>query len=147
MKKFDFKLDPLYKYRKNIEKEKQALVAEVSAEYNKEQAGIDNCIAKIHDGINIVDSIEENSEDYMSMALYLGDYISALNSQINIHQDNMAIIEVELKKRQEVLSEATRARRAVEILKEKKLLEHKKQNQKLEQANLDEWKREYVNKY
>ena len=41
MKKFDFKLEPLYKYRKNIEKEKQALVAEVSAEYNKEQMGIE----------------------------------------------------------------------------------------------------------
>lgn len=147
MKKFDFKLEPLYKYRKNIEKEKQALVAEVSAEYNKEQMGIDNCIAKINDSIHIVDSIEESSDDYMSMALYLGDYISALSSQIIIHQDNMATIEVELKKRQEVLSEATRARRAVEILKEKKLLEHKKQNQKLEQANLDDWKREYINKY
>ena len=41
MKRFDFKLKPLYKLRKNIEKKKQAEVAEVSALYNKEKEGKD----------------------------------------------------------------------------------------------------------
>lgn len=143
MKKFDFKLEPLYKLRKNIEKQRQAEVAEVSAEYNKERDGKENCLLKISDGIRIVDSMED-SEEMLNMSIYLGEYITALNSQIAIHEDNMAVISVELRKRQEILQEASKQRRAIEILKEKKLLEYKKIMNKEEQAKLDEWKKEYV---
>ena len=111
--------------------------------YNKERDGKDDCISKINDGIRIVDSMEDNNE-MLTMSIYLGEYISALNSQIAIHEDNMAEISVELRKRQEVLQEASRQRRAVELLKEKKLLEYKKLMNKEEQAKLDEWKKEYV---
>ena len=143
MKKFNFNLEPLYKLRKNIEKQRQAEVAEVSAEYNKERDGKDSCISKINDGIRIVDSIEDDNE-MLTMSIYLGEYITALNSQISIHEDNMAEISVELRRRQEILQEASRQRRAVELLKEKKLLEYKKMMNKEEQAKLDEWKKEYV---
>ncbi|WP_300753379.1 flagellar FliJ family protein [uncultured Brachyspira sp.] len=143
MKRFNFNLEPLYKLRKNIEKQRQAEVAEVSAEYNKERDGKDNCLFKISEGIRIVDSIEDDNE-MVSMSIYLGEYITALNSQISIHEDNMAEISVELRRRQEVLQEASRQRRAVELLKEKKLLEYKKLMNKEEQAKLDEWKKEYV---
>lgn len=143
MKRFNFKLEPLYKLRKNIEKQRQAEVAEVSAEYNKERDGKGNCIFKINDGIKIVDSIEDERE-MMNMSFYLGDYITALNSQIGLHENNMSIIEIELRKRQEILQEATNSRRAVEILKEKKLAEYKKLINKEEQSKLDEWKKEYI---
>lgn len=142
MKRFDFKLEPLYKFRKNIEKKKQAEVAEVSALYNKEKEGKDNCILKINDGIKIVDSIEDTSE-MINMSIYLGEYMLALNSQIAIHDRKMSEIGIELRKRQNVLQEATRQRRAVEILKEKKLLEYKKLMNKEEQSKLDEWKNDY----
>ena len=142
MKRFDFKLEPLYKLRKNIEKKKQAEVAEVSALYNKEKEGKDNCIVKINDGIKIVDSIEDTSE-MINMSIYLGEYMLALNSQIAIHDRKMSEIGIELRKRQNVLQEATRQRRAVEILKEKKLLEYKKLMNKEEQSKLDEWKNDY----
>ncbi|PLV63143.1 flagellar FliJ family protein [Brachyspira pilosicoli] len=142
MKRFDFKLEPLYKLRKNIEKKKQAEVAEVSALYNKEKEGKDNCILKINDGIKIVDSIEDTSE-MINMSIYLGEYMLALNSQIAIHDRKMSEIGIELRKRQNVLQEATRHRRAVEILKEKKLLEYKKLMNKEEQSKLDEWKNDY----
>lgn len=144
MKRFSFKMEPLYRLRKNIEKQKQAEVAEVSAEYNKERDAKDNCIFKINDGIKIVDSIEDAGE-MMNMSFYLGDYISALNSQIGIHENNMDIIGIELKKRQDILQEAVNKRRAVEILKEKKLAEYKKLINKEEQTKLDEWKKEYIN--
>ena len=142
MKRFDFKLEPLYKLRKNIEKKKQAEVAEVSALYNKEEEGKDNCILKINDGIKIVDSIEDTSE-MINMSIYLGEYMLALNSQMAIHDRKMSEIGIELRKRQNVLQEATRQRRAVEILKEKKLLEYKKLMNKEEQSKLDEWKNDY----
>lgn len=143
MKRFDFKLEPLYKLRKNIERQKQAEVAEVSAQYNKESEGKDNCIFKIEDSIKIVDAIEDEKE-MINMSFYLGDYITALNSQIGLHENNMSIIEIELRKRQEILQEATNSRRAVEILKEKKLAEYKKLINKEEQSKLDEWKKEYI---
>ncbi|TXJ45180.1 flagellar FliJ family protein [Brachyspira pilosicoli] len=142
MKRFDFKLEPLYKLRKNIEKKKQAEVAEVSALYNKEKEGKDNCILKINDGIKIVDSIEDSSE-MINMSIYFGEYMLALNSQIAIHDRKMSEIGIELRKRQDILQEATKQRRAVEILKEKKLLEYKKLMNKEEQSKLDEWKNDY----
>lgn len=142
MKRFDFKLEPLYKLRKNIEKKKQAEVAEVSALYNREKEGKDNCILKINDGIKIVDSIEDSSE-MINMSIYLGEYMLALNSQIAIHDRKMSEIGIELRRRQNILQEATRERRAVEILKEKKLLEYKKLMNKEEQSKLDEWKNDY----
>ncbi len=143
MKRFDFKLEPLYKLRKNIERQKQAEVAEVSAQYNKESEGKDNCIFKIEDSIKIVDAIEDEKE-MINMSFYLGDYITALNSQIGLHEENMSIIGIELRHRQEILQEATNSRRAVEILKEKKLVEYKKLILKEEQSKLDEWKKEYI---
>ena len=143
MKRFDFKLEPLYKLRKNIERQKQSEVAEVSAQYNKEREGKDNCIFKIEDSIKIVDSIEDEKE-MINMSFYLGDYITALNSQIGLHEENMSIIGIELRHRQEILQEATNSRRAVEILKEKKLAEYKKLILKEEQSKLDEWKKEYI---
>lgn len=142
MKRFDFKLEPLYKLRKNIEKKKQAEVAEVSALYNKERDGKDNCILKINDGIKIVDSIEDSSE-MINMSIYFGEYMLALNSQIAIHDRKMSEIGIELRKRQDILQEATKQRRAVEILKEKKMLEYKKLMNKEEQSKLDEWKNDY----
>ncbi|WP_157150247.1 flagellar FliJ family protein [Brachyspira sp. SAP_772] len=142
MKRFDFKLEPLYKLRKNIEKKKQAEVAEVSALYNREKEGKDNCILKINDGIKIVDSIEDSSE-MINMSIYLGEYMLALNSQIAIHDRKMSEIGIELRRRQNILQEATKQRRAVEILKEKKLLEYKKLMNKEEQSKLDEWKNDY----
>ncbi len=142
MKRFDFKLEPLYKLRKNIEKKKQAEVAEVSALYNKEREGKDNCILKINDGIKIVDSIEDSSE-MINMSIYFGEYMLALNSQIAIHDRKMSEIGIELRKRQDILQEATKQRRAVEILKEKKMLEYKKLMNKEEQSKLDEWKNDY----
>ena len=142
MKRFDFKLEPLYKLRKNIEKKKQAEVAELSALYNKEKEGKDNCILKINDGIKIVDSIEDTSE-MINMSIYLGEYMLALNSQIAIHDRKMSEIGIELRRRQNILQEATRQRRAVEILKEKKMLEYKKLMNKEEQSKLDEWKNDY----
>ena len=142
MKRFDFKLEPLYKLRKNIEKKKQADVAEVSALYNKEREGKDNCILKINDGIKIVDSIEDSSE-MINMSIYFVEYMLALNSQIAIHDRKMSEIGIELRKRQDILQEATKQRRAVEILKEKKMLEYKKLMNKEEQSKLDEWKNDY----
>ena len=142
MKRFDFKLEPLYKLRKNIEKKKQAEVADVSALYNKERESKDNCILKINDGIKIVDSIEDSSE-MINMSIYFGEYMLALNSQIAIHDRKMSEIGIELRKRQDILQEATKQRRAVEILKEKKMLEYKKLMNKEEQSKLDEWKNDY----
>ena len=79
----------------------------------------------------------------INMSIYLGEYMLALNSQIAIHDRKMSEIGIELRRRQNILQEATRQRRAVEILKEKKLLEYKKLMNKEEQSKLDEWKNDY----
>lgn len=143
MKAFKFNLESLYKLRQNIEKKRQAELAVISAKYNKEREAKDNCILKIKDSMIKIDSIED-SKEMLDMSLYIGDYIMALKSQMNIHEKNMDNIGVELRKRQLVLQEASKDRRAVELLKEKKLEEYRKQLHKDEQSKLDEWKEDYI---
>lgn len=143
MKAFKFNLESLYKLRQNIEKKRQAELAVISAKYNKEREAKDNCILKIKDSMIKIDSIED-SKEMLDMSLYIGDYIMALKSQMNIHEKNMDNIGVELRKRQLVLQEASKDRRAVELLKEKKFEEYRKQLHKDEQSKLDEWKEDYI---
>lgn len=143
MKAFKFNLESLYKLRQNIEKKRQAELAVISAKYNKEREAKDNCILKIKDSMIKIDSIED-SKEMLDMSLYIGDYIMALKSQMNIHEKNMDNIGVELRKRQLVLQEASKDRRAVELLKEKKIEEYRKQLHKDEQSKLDEWKEDYI---
>lgn len=143
MKTFKFNLEPLYKLRQNIEKKRQAELAKVSVKYNKEKEAKDGCIFKMKDSMEKIDSLEDINE-MVNMSLYIGDYVMALRNQAKIHEKNMDTIGVELKKKQAILSEASKQRRAVELLKEKKFAEYKKELHKEEQAKLDEWKEDYA---
>ncbi len=139
MKAFRFELESLLVFRKNIEKQKQADVALISSKYNKEQMGKENCLSKINDSIQKVDSIE-NKDDMIENFMFVNDYISSLGGQIRLHEDNMQVINVELKKKQKILAKASADLKAVEMLKDKKLAEYKKEVIKEEQKIFDEWK-------
>jgi len=142
MKSFKFKLESLLKLRMNIEKKKQADVALVSSKYNKEQIGKEVCLDKIKDSSIYVDNIEDPSEMINTM-MQVSDYVFSLKAQIRNHEESMYKISIELREKQRILVDASRDRRAVEILKEKKFALHKKETLKEEQKMLDEWKSEF----
>lgn len=142
MKSFKFELESLLRLRINIEKKKQADVALVSSKYNKEQLGKEGCLEKIKDSSVYVDNIEDQDEMINTM-MKVSDYVVSLKAQINNHEESMQKISVELREKQRILVDASRDRRAVEILKEKKFALHKKETLKEEQKMLDEWKNEF----
>lgn len=142
MKSFKFELESLLKLRMNIEKKKQADVALVSSKYNKEQLGKEGCLEKIKDSSVYVDNIEDQDEMINTM-MKVSDYVVSLKAQINNHEESMRKISIELREKQRILVDASRDRRAVEILKEKKFALHKKETLKEEQKMLDEWKNQF----
>lgn len=142
MKAFKFNLEALYKYRKNIEKEKQAELAKVSSKYNKEKTEKEKCLSGIKHDILVFDNTQDKIEnsDMVQMYMAVSDYIVGLRYKIKTHEEKMDKISVELREKQRILSKATTDRRAVEILKEKKLREHKIMMLKEEQKTMDEYK-------
>lgn len=139
MKSFKFELESLLKLRGNIEKKRQAEVAIVSSKYNKEQMGKEACLNKIKESTVYIDDKLSESDVATSMIL-VSEYIFSLNAQIRSHEATMSKISVELREKQSILANASRDRRAVEILKEKKLALYKKEAIKEEQKMFDEWK-------
>lgn len=101
--------------------------------------GKENCLSKINDSISKVDSIE-NKYDMIEGFMFANDYISSLGGQIKLHENNMQVIDVELKKSQKILAKASADLKAVEMLKDKKIAEYKKEVIKEEQKIFDEWK-------
>ncbi len=142
MKPFKFELESLLKLRMSVEKKKQADVVLVSSKYNKELFGKESCLDKIKDSSIYVDNIEDQNDMINSMML-VSEYVFSLKAQIKNHESSMTRISVELREKQRILMEASRDRRAVEILKEKKLALYKKETLIEEQKMLDEWKSEF----
>lgn len=140
MKKFRFKLDALEKKRKHIEKEKQADLAKVSALYNREEALKELCLDSIKKNIRYIDSLDYKDENAMNILVQADMHSEALRMKANNHKKEMDKIRVELVRRQKILLDASKDRRAVEILREHKYKAYMKEFRKHQQSVLDNFR-------
>lgn len=138
MKSFKFNLESVYKVRKNTEKKKIAELAKVSSVYNKEMISRDLCFDNIKKTENTLDNIDTNSEEFINNMLFNGEYISLMQKAIKEHENKMDSMRYELDTKQKALAKAAADRRAVELIKEKRFMEYKKECLKEEQKELDE---------
>ena len=144
MKKFHFKLEALEKKRKQIEREKQSDLAKVSTLYNKEENYKSLCFETIKENISYSDNLDYTNEDDMNIIIQISESNFALHNRAEVHENNMNKIKPELIKRQKILAEASKQKRAVEILRERKYKEYKKYVLKEEQKILDDWSNEKI---
>ncbi len=140
MKKFVFKFEALEKKRAQIEKKRQGELSKVSALYNKEQVYKSQCLQTIKENIKYADNLDISDEDNMSIIMQTMNANFALRNRIKMHEGNMDKIKPELLKRQKILVEASKQKKAVEKLREKKYKEYKAYLLKEEQKNLDDYK-------
>lgn len=144
MKKFIFKLEALEKKRRHIERQKQADLAQVSALYNKEESYKTKCFDSIKENITYADALDYKNEDDINIIIQVSESNVALRNRIVSHEVNMDKIKPELLRKQKILAEASKQKRAVEILREHKYKEYKKYILKEEQKSLDEWSNDKI---
>lgn len=138
MKRFQFRLEKLLKLREREEEWKKQELAEVMGLYNKEEHGIHECMEGMKKNAEEVDAL--SPEEYNTVIFASDNYNSAMRAKIEGHKKQMRSLEPEIEKRRNALAEAVRNRRVVEIMKDKKIAEYKKELRKEEQAMLDEWR-------
>lgn len=136
MKKFKYKFQRLLDIRTYQEREQQFKFAEVYSEYLKTEN-------IINDSKNLKYDYFKNSSDYINNldidSLILRDKaIIGLKHKIQINNIKLQEQKYLVEKEREVLIDKSKKKKTLEILKEKKFDEFKKEAEKIESNELDE---------
>lgn len=140
MKKFEFKLQSLLKLREIEEQHKLAELAGVVSRYQENIAAMEKFKSESKHLLNRESQRLQQEQtldfDYMrSVSRYLG----MLRMKRNSAEKNLEGIAGELAKKQEEVAKYRTRRRAIEILKEKRIAEHKYEANREQQNQLDEF--------
>ncbi|WP_294393149.1 flagellar export protein FliJ [uncultured Clostridium sp.] len=130
--KFKFSLDKLLELRRDKEEESKRLFTESQREKRKLEEKIENLQNNYdkYKGIN-----EHEDVVYQKLKRY---YIQGLQNGIKAAQDELVTKNLEVDKRRRELVEKQIERKTVETLKEKKYNAFVKEQERVEQINLDE---------
>lgn len=130
--KFKFSLDKLLELRRDKEEESKRLFTESQREKRKLEEKIENLQNNYdkYKGIN-----EHEDVVYQKLKRY---YIQGLQNGIKAAQDDLVTKNLEVDKRRRELVEKQIERKTVETLKEKKYNAFVKEQERVEQINLDE---------
>ncbi len=136
-KRFIFRLEPVLRYRSQLEKEKQREFAAVQMEYNAKGDQIRDLNQRFVQVQNRFGQAKSGGSDvklWMSYQSYLNDI---KNSIFNCLAEQQKISQRLEQKRTELVR-AARERRVLEKLREKRFANHVRENDRLEQKELDE---------
>ena len=130
--RFKFSLDKLLDIRREKEEESKRLFTESQKEKRKLEKKID----ELKNNYNKYKGISENENvAYQKLKRY---YIQGLQIGIKTAKDDLLTKNLEVDRRRRELIEKQIDRKTVETLKEKRYKEFIKEEQRLEQINLDE---------
>ncbi|MEA3417366.1 MAG: flagellar export protein FliJ [Thermodesulfobacteriota bacterium] len=134
---FNFRLQPVLKYRKQLE---ERIMLEF-ADKKRNLACEKETLKKLRKGTaDLIFRLKKMCESKLSAAdasIYLS-YISHMKDKENHREEIIHQIGKELKEKRAKLVNASRKRRILEIIKEKKLKEYRSSLTKREQKELDE---------
>ncbi|RZB34909.1 MAG: flagellar FliJ protein [Desulfobacteraceae bacterium Eth-SRB1] len=134
---FNFRLQPVLKYRKQLE---ERIMLEF-ADKKRNLACEKETLEKLRKGTaDLISRLEKMGESKLSAAdasIYLS-YISHMKDEENYREKIICQIGKELEEKRTKLVNASRKRRILEIVKEKKLKEYRSSLTKGEQKELDE---------
>lgn len=118
MKKFVFKLEPLYEYRQRLEEVCKKEFRTANARLDEEESKL----AKLHDAYSAssgeIDAMKEKGAPVEELALYY-TYLTGLRNHIKGQEKIIAEFRTVLDRKRAELMEASRSKRVVEIMKEK----------------------------
>lgn len=137
VKPFQFRLEPLLKFRRIQEEQAQVLLAQATAQY---LAARDELVAReerLADHLIFWRQRQQESVTVGSLKM-LQDYNDKLISDISCQKQNVAAAESFRQECIRGLEEAARARKLVEKLREKRLRQYQAELLREEQKELDE---------
>lgn len=136
-KRFQFRLDPVLKYRERIEDDRKNAFGEAQGHVMKQQQSIEQIsTARSMEFDSISNLVQHNAAISRISDSYR--YLASLHVQ-RLHEENALrqLKEVAERKRQEYV-EARKKRRALEMLREKRKEEHRYELDREEQQMLDD---------
>ncbi len=139
MKKFHFRLESYLKIKKLKEQEKLGALAKVMAKVNKyhaDEAAYEEEYAKL---LQTQRGIFTEKAVAIHEVHSLYEFIDALRRRRDIATHNIALLQDELSEKRTAYNEARKARRTIEIIREKKWSEYKMELEKEEIAAMDDF--------
>lgn len=131
MKRFDFKLEPLYDYRKRIEDISKREFGSASARLDDEEVKLGKLREVYRASCAEIDGMKEKGSAMDEIALYY-DYLIGLKRHIAEQEGVIAEFRRALEVKRGELHEASKNKRVVEIMKEKSLGAHLREMNRLE---------------
>jgi len=132
-KPFVFPLEKVLDYRKKIEHQK----TEALSQSRKKKKELEKNLENIEDKKQII--INGNHKELTINQLSIStDYLTQINEDIEGEEHQINVAEKEIENRLGKLKSASKEKKAVEKLKERKFDEHKKNMKKLDRKKTDE---------
>lgn len=131
MKKFTFKLEPLYDYRQRIEDICKKEFNSASARLDDEEGKLEKLRDAYKSSSAEIDEMKERGASMQDITLYY-DYLIGMKRHIADQEKVIAEFRKVLEAKREELSEASKDKRVVEIIREKSLGAHLKEMNRLE---------------
>ena len=136
MRAFKFNLETILTLRKHEEDSVKYEMAGVNRRFERERGMMERLKKGLLEGLSSVTSRggESRSEEWLDA----GRYIESHNKSIQSQEKKLKVLEAEMEGMRVRLREAARRRRLLELLREKKLKEYRKESAKAEQDVQDE---------
>lgn len=136
-KRFAFRLEPVLRYRSQLENEKQREFAAVQTEYNAKEDQVRNLnqlFVQVQQRFGQAKTAGNDVKLWMSYQSYLNDIKNSIFNCLSEQQK----IRKRLEQKRAELVQAARRRRVLEKLREKRFADHVRENNRMEQKELDE---------
>jgi len=137
MRKFKFKLQPVLKHRQKKEDILKKELAEIRQLYEKEKQLLEQLKSKLAELQEELRVKQCSSVDASDIAV-CSNYIDRVQREIETQVSRVADIAKEVIKAQERLMQASRDKKVLEKLHDKKYEEHKQESERIEQGLIDE---------
>jgi len=131
MKKFDFKLEPLYDYRQRIEDICKKEFSAASARLDDEEAKLEKLRDEYRSASRELDGVKEKGAAMNEITMYY-DYLVRIKGHIAGQEKVIVEFRAALEVKRGELHEASKDKRVVEIMKEKSLDLHRQEMNRLE---------------
>lgn len=124
MKKFDFKLEPLYEYRQRLEEICQREFGEAGKRLDEEEVKLENLKGVYEKSVLEIDELKERSGQTYELDLYY-TYIAGLKKHMAEQERIIKACRAELEVKRTRLLSALKDKKVIEVMKEKSLLSYR----------------------
>ena len=139
MKKFEFKLEPLLKIRRFDEKQQYIEFAKVLVKHNQNNSEIQSTTKISRSTLAKESRLMKTGKFDLAYSLSVRKYLNQLSKKSVIAVRKNQEIMPEYQKKLKAANEARLKRRTLEILKEKKLVKYKLEQNRIETKMLDDF--------